>query len=124
MLDRGQIEAVEQQRCEAMIAEDTGALAEMLDDTLIWTHGSARRDTKQSYLSGFGTTGPKYLKIEREDVTIRCFGDTAVVNGVQRMRCIIQGTERQVINSFMNVWCVIDGELRLVAWQSTPVPAS
>lgn len=124
MLDRDVVETLERARCDAMIAEDVQALGSLLHDSLIWTHGSARRDTKQSYLAGFGGTGPKYLQIDREDVTIRCFGGTAIVNGVQRMKCVIAGAERPVVNSFLNVWVEVDQKPQLVAWQSTPVPKS
>lgn len=124
MLNPTQIEALEQRRCAAMIADDVGTLNDLLDESLIWIHGSAKQDSKTSFLAGFGGPVPKYLEIKRSDVVVRCFGDAAVVNGVQTMRCIIQGAERNMVNRYVNVWSAHSGEPKMVAWQTTPVPAT
>lgn len=123
MLNPALIEALEQRRCAAMIANDADTLNKLLDESLTWVHGSAKQDSKASFLAGFAGPVRKYLEIERSNVVVRCFGDAAVVNGIQTMRCIIQGAERNLVNCYVNVWSAHDGEPRMVAWQTTPVPA-
>jgi|HubBroStandDraft_6_1064221.scaffolds.fasta_scaffold61206_2 hypothetical protein len=122
MLDPTTIELADRRRCAAMIAEDLSVLDELLDGSLLWIHSSARVDDKTSFLAGFGSTGPKYLEIERSDLVVRCFGEAAVVNGVQTMRCLIQGEERHIVNRYVNVWTEVGGLAKMVAWQSTAVP--
>lgn len=122
MLDNKQIDALEQLRCKVMIAQDVKALEALLDDSLIWIHGSAKQDSKASFLADFGGPVSKYLEIERSDVVIRCFGNTAVVNGVQTMRCNVEGAERNLVGRYVNVWSAHDGAPpRIVAWQTTGV---
>lgn len=91
----------------------------MLDESLIWVHGSAKQDSKRSFLAGFGGAGPTYLEIERSEVVVRCFGDVAVVNGIQTMRCLLQGAERHLVNRYVNVWSAYEAKPKIVAWQTT-----
>lgn len=122
MLDQQQIEALEERRRTAMVAEDVKTLETLLDDSLVWVHGSAKKDSKASFLAGFGGSGPKYLEFQLSDVVIRCAGEFAIVNGIQKLRCTIQGTEFNRSTRFVNVWSAHDGKPRMMTWQSTPMP--
>jgi hypothetical protein len=124
MLNQALIENLDKQRCAAMIAEDVATLEKLFHKSLLWVHSTARVDTRSSFLAGIGSTTPKYLEITRESVEIRCFGSSAIVNGVQKMRCVIKGQERDVVNRYINAWVEIDGQAQLVAWQSTAVPSA
>jgi hypothetical protein len=119
VLDFAQIEELEKRRCAALIAGDVDTLNGLLDETLIWVHGQGKLDSKPSFLAGFGGAGPTYLEIKRTEVVVRCFGDAAVVNGVQTMRCLLQGAERHLVNRYVNVWSAHEGEPKMVVWQTT-----
>jgi ketosteroid isomerase-like protein len=116
------IEALEDKRCRYMMTADTAALADLLDDSLIWVHSSARQDSKSSFIAGFGGAGPKYVSIERSQVVIRTIGDAAIVNGLQKMHVVVNGQDHHIYNRYLNVWIKRGDDYRLAAWQSTSDP--
>ncbi len=76
-----QIIALEDRRIEAMTKGDVQALEEILADDLIYTHTTARIDTKSSFIEAISSGRSNYRSVEREDVQVRQFGDSAVVTG-------------------------------------------
>ena len=59
----------------------------------------------------------------REDVTIRVYGDTAVVTGVQHIDVNLKGEDRKVNLRYLHVWVNGPGGWKLVARQATNLPA-
>ncbi len=112
----------EARRCEAMIAADFGALDRLLSDQLTWTHASAHRDDKASFLATLQAGRLRYLEIRRSEEQVRLHGKVAVVTGVADMRANINGEERQLRNRYTNVWATSDEGWQMIAWQSTAVP--
>ena len=76
-----EIMALEDRRIEAMISGDVEALGEILADDLIYTHTTARLDTKASFIEAIASGRSNYRAVERKDVEFRNLGDTAVVTG-------------------------------------------
>ena len=74
-----EIIALENRRIEAMIKQDTQALSEILADDLSYTHSTARVETKAEFISSLTSGRTKYQSIQRDDVKVRQYGDTAVV---------------------------------------------
>jgi uncharacterized protein (TIGR02246 family) len=114
--------SLEDRRCAALIQGDVARLAELLSDDLLWTHSSARQDTKSSFLAALGEGSTRYLEIERSEEKIRVRGDVAVVTGVADMRAIVKDEEKVLRNRYLNVWTREDGRWRMLAWQSTAAP--
>ena len=77
---KNEIEAVDDRRYQAMLDRNWDALAEVFGDDLLYTHGSALTDDKQGFIDNFKK---KYrLKsAKREDVTVRGYGDIAIMHG-------------------------------------------
>ena len=73
-----EIIALEDRRIEAMTKGDVQALEEILADDLIYIHTTARIDTKSSFIEAISSGRSNYRSVEREDVKVRQFGDSAV----------------------------------------------
>lgn len=117
-----EIHAAEEARYRAMTANDLAALANLLGDDLLYTHSSAVTDTKASYLESLRTGKVRYLAAQRDGVSVRAYGDTALVHGHARIEAEIDGTRRSLDNMFVNVWVRRAGGWQMVHWASTAIP--
>jgi len=122
MAPENDLSALESRRCVAMIAADAGALSDLFDDDLVWTHSSARTDTKASYLEGLKSGATRYLEIRRSDEIIRVHGTLAVITGAAEMHVVLKGEEKRLRNRYTNVWVKRGGSWKMLAWASTAVP--
>ena len=76
-----EIIALENRRIEAMLKGDVQALDEILADDLIYTHTTARLDTKASFIDAVKTGKSVYNSLELQFGEVRDLGDTAGVTG-------------------------------------------
>tara|TARA_B100001123_G_scaffold293474_1_gene327113 strand:- start:6201 stop:6551 length:351 start_codon:yes stop_codon:yes gene_type:complete len=113
-----EIIALENKRIEAMTSGDLKALDEILADDLIYTHTTARIDTKASFIDAIKTGRSNYKAMDRTDVQVRDFGDTAVVTG----HADIQVGDNRFQARYLDVYAKRNGSWQMVAWQSTRVP--
>ena len=106
-------------RMNAMVARDGDMLRALLADDLIYTHSSARLDTKQTMIRAMESGVGYYTRCEPSDVKAQEFGDVVVLTGV----CAISIMQRKKPSSFTvrftDVWAKRDGDWRMVTWQST-----
>jgi ketosteroid isomerase-like protein len=117
-----EIQAAEDARYRAMTSGDLAALAALLGDDLLYTHSSAVTDTKASYLESLRTGKVRYLAAKRDGVSIRGYGDTAVVHGHAQIEAEIDGARRSLDNMFVNVWVRRPAGWQMVHWASTAIP--
>ncbi len=115
------ITALEDRRCDATVAGDLDALAELYADHMRYTHSHGGMDTKESMIANIASKAFVYREIHRSDVVVTMFGSTAVVTGRARLELTAMGTERTVHCRYTNVWADHEGRWQFVAWQSTPV---
>jgi len=113
-----EIIALEDRRIEAMVKGDVKALEEILADDLVYTHTTARLDTKASFIDAVKTGRSNYKSVEREDVKVRQFGDTAVVTGHAKFHVGDNKFEAR----YTDVYVKRNGAWQMVAWQSTRIP--
>ncbi len=113
-----EIVALEDRRVEAMIKGDVQALEKILADDLIYTHTTARIDTKASFIEAISSGRSKYRSVERKDVEVRQFGDSAVVTGHAKFHV----GDNKFAARFIDVYAKRDGAWQMVAWQSTRLP--
>jgi len=78
--DAAEILKLEQQRCQAELDGDIDALGRLLDDTLIYVHGSGIVDNKKNLL--ISRKNLKWLVLTRHDLQVHVSGDIAVLTGV------------------------------------------
>ena len=123
MADLGQeIIALDRQRIDAMCNQDVAALEKLLADDLVYTHSSARVDTKQSLIGNMQSGQTVYQAIETSDVRAQAFGDAVVLTGLARVSVTSQGRPNSFGIRFVNVYGKRDGRWQMVAWQSTRLP--
>jgi ketosteroid isomerase-like protein len=79
-------------------------------------------DTKASYLESLRTGKVRYLAAKRDGVSIRGYGDTAVVHGRAQIEAEIDGARRSLDNMFVNVWVRRPAGWQMVHWASTAIP--
>lgn len=112
----------EEQRYQAQIAQDSQALQEILDDEMLYVHSNGLTDGKKSFIALVNSI--HYLKVERENVVVKIFADTAVVTGIAHVTA--DGGSGQLRRSnvrFVNVWVRRGTAWKNLLWQSTALPA-
>jgi ketosteroid isomerase-like protein len=123
MSDNGQkIIELDKKRMHAMAQKDIATLRAILSDDLVYTHSSARLDTKQSLLNGMESGTTVYTAVEPSDVKAQDFGDTVVLTGAARFRVTSRGNPINFGVRFTDVYVNQGGQWQMVAWQSTRLP--
>lgn len=117
-----EIIALENRRIEAMIKRDTKALGEILAEDLSYTHSTARVETKAEFIAALTSGRTKYESIERDDVKVSHYGDTAVVTGLANFHVNANGNDIKFQTRFTDVYAKRNGAWQMVAWQSTKIP--
>ena len=117
-----QILELESQRMKAMVGADTETLKGIYADDLTYTHTSAAEDTKQSMLEALETGRLNYTAMDARDVTIRVYGDTAILTGKAQVKVISSGRDLTFGLIFTDVYTKRDDNWQMVAWQSTRLP--
>ncbi|MFN8633281.1 MAG: nuclear transport factor 2 family protein [Chloroflexota bacterium] len=123
MPDHGaEIIALDKQRMDAMVAKDVATLNKLIADDLIYTHSSARIDTKQSLIGNMQSGSTVYTQMEPSDVQAKALGDAVVLTGTAKVT--VQGPrgENKFGIRFIDVYANRGGQWQMVAWQSTRTP--
>lgn len=89
--DSADLEQAERRRCTALMADDAEALAAMLADDLVHVHLNGTVDSKAGYLAG---VREKYgfADVERGPLTVRVYGDVAVMTGTLTQKVRLKAT--------------------------------
>lgn len=103
--DRAVLEDLEGRRCAALMAGDAEALAAMLSDDLVHVHLSGKTDGRDGYLDGFRRKY-RFHDVVRGPLTIRVFGDAAVMTGplTQSLDVLETGETMEVRAFTTQVW--------------------
>jgi ketosteroid isomerase-like protein len=109
-------------RMHAMAAKDIATLNAVLADDLIYTHSSARIDTKQSLIGAMQSGATVYTAVEPSDVKAQDFGDVVVLTGVAQIKVTSNGTPNAFGVRFIDVYAKRAGTWQMVTWQSTRLP--
>jgi ketosteroid isomerase-like protein len=113
---------VEKGRFAAMVSCDIAKLEKVLADDLVYTHSTARTDTKKDILQALSSKATEYKAIDPEAINARVFGETAVLNGTMKVQVKNNGNEQTFRVRYLNVYAKRAGRWQLIAWQSTRVP--
>ena len=114
--------ALETARIKAMCDVDLDKLEEILSDDLVYTHSTARQETKSEFIGALSSGRTKYQSIEREDVKVQEYGETAVVTGHAKFHVNANGNDVRFEVKFTDVYVKSGEDWQMVAWQSTKVP--
>jgi ketosteroid isomerase-like protein len=113
---------LDRKRMQAMAAKDLATLNAVLADDLIYTHSSARLDTKQSLIGNMQSGATVYTSVEPSDVTAQNLGDAVVLTGIARIKVVSNGKPNAFGVRFTDVYAKRGGHWQMVAWQSTRLP--
>ena len=113
---------LDRQRMSAMAQKDIATLNKLISDDLVYTHSSARLDTKQSLIGAMESGKTVYTAVVPSDVEAQDLGDTVVLTGNARISVNSGGNAMNFGVRFTDVWANKGGKWQMVAWQSTRTP--
>jgi ketosteroid isomerase-like protein len=123
MSDKGQrIIDLDKKRMDAMARQDIATLNALLADDLVYTHSSARVDTKQSLIGAMESGATVYTAVEPSGVVAQDLGTAVVLTGAARISVTSNGNPINFGVRFTDVYVNKGGEWQMVAWQSTRLP--
>ena len=113
---------LDKKRMTATAQKDTAALKNMLCKGLIYTHSSARQDTKQSLIDGIEKGTTVYTSIVPSEVKAQDLGNAVVLTGIAAISVNSNGKANSFKVRFTDVYENQNGTWRMVTWQSTKIP--
>ncbi len=113
---------LDKKRMTAMAQKDLAALNELLSDDLVYTHSSARLDTKQSLIGAMESGSTVYTSVVPSDVKAQDLGNTVVLTGSCRISVNAGGRPNSFGVRFTDVYANKGGRWQMVTWQSTRLP--
>jgi ketosteroid isomerase-like protein len=119
VLTQEMVRAADDTRMRVMLAQDTAGMDRIMADGMIWIHAGGAVDTKASMIEKFSSDTMKYHSLDRKQLDVSIYGDCAVAYGVIELDGQVGDLRKHLTNRFMGVWCLQDGEVRLVSWQSS-----
>ena len=111
------VKQAEQSFAKAIVAKDLATLEKLLGDDLSYNHSDGRHDTKATYIDNLKTGKQKYEKAEPADLSVKIYGNTAVLTGVLKVV-----TDRPISLSILHVYVKRGSQWQLVAHQSARLP--
>jgi ketosteroid isomerase-like protein len=106
-------------RMQAMAEKDIATLTAVLADDLIYTHSSARLDTKASLIGAMESGATVYSECTPSEVKAQDCGDAVVLTGVAKIGVTSNGVPQSFTVRFTDVYAKRGGAWQMVAWQST-----
>ncbi len=113
---------LDRKRMVAMAEKDVATLTALLAEDLVYTHSSARLDTKSSLIGAMQSGATVYSSVEPSDVVAQDCGDAVVLTGVARISVTSGGKPMQFAVRFTDVYARRGGQWQMVVWQSTRLP--
>jgi ketosteroid isomerase-like protein len=116
------VRAAEKVWSQAILARDCATLQNLLDDDLIYGHSTGIVDTKSSYLAKIASGALHYESVKFDSITIKLYGDTAVMHAHMHIRGINQNGHFDDSMLMMHVWHKSKLGWQLVAHQAAKLP--
>ena len=110
---------LDRQRMTAMAEKDVATLDRLLSDDLIYTHSSARMDTKKSLIGAMESGATVYTGVEPSEVVAQDLGNAVVLTGVAAISVNSGGKANSFRVRFTDVYADRGGQWQMVTWQST-----
>src|SRR3979490_1482422 len=110
---------LDKKRMTASASKDFDTLNQLIGDDLIYTHSSARMDTKQSLIGAMQSGSTVYTSMVPSDVVAQDLGDTVVLTGVEAIRVVSGGKPNSFRVRFIDVYAKRASGWQMVTWQST-----
>jgi hypothetical protein len=115
--------ALDKERMQAMADKDIAKLKNLLCKGLVYTHSSARMDTKDSLIGNMESGSTVYTSVVPSGVKAQDLGDSVVLTGRADISVMSNGKPNSFAVRFTDVYQNQNGTWRMVTWQSTKLPA-
>ena len=115
-----QVKYLDTRRREAMVYADVAALRELMADGLLYGHANGEVHSKEDLLELLASGELDYRSIAVEALEVRELAGVWVLTGRQSIELTWAGTPVESESVFTAVYAKQGGQLRLVAYQSTP----
>jgi ketosteroid isomerase-like protein len=113
------VKAAEKSWASSTVAADAAALDKVLADDLTYTHSTGETDSKAAFIDNLKTGARKYHKLDHESMTVRMYGNTAVLMATAKVETSQKGGAVNPAHlRFLHVWVLQGGRWQLVAHQS------
>jgi ketosteroid isomerase-like protein len=113
---------LDKKRMTAMAEKDLATLNALLSDDLVYTHSTARLDTKESLIGAMESGKTVYTAVVPSDVKAQHLGDAVVLTGSCRISVNSGGRPNSFGVRFTDVYVNKGGQWQMVTWQSTRLP--
>ncbi len=113
---------LDKKRMTAMGQRDAATLNELISDDLVYTHSSARQDTKQSLIDAMLSGKTVYTSVVPWEVKAQDCGDAVVLTGIARISVSSNGKPNSFGVRFTDVYANKGGKWQMITWQSTKLP--
>src|SRR5580693_424515 len=113
---------LDKKRMTAMAQKDYASLNDLLADDLVYTHSSARLDTKRSLIGNMQSGSTVYTSVVPSNVKAQDLGDTVVLTGECKISVNAGGRPNSFGVRFTDVYANKGGKWQMVTWQSTKLP--
>ncbi len=110
---------LDRRRMAAMAEKDVATLNALLADDLIYTHSSARMDTKKSLIGAMQSGATVYTSVEPSEVVAQDLGDAVVLTGIVAISVNSGGNANSFRVRFTDVYAGKGDQWQMVTWQST-----
>jgi ketosteroid isomerase-like protein len=117
------IHALEKQWNDARAHADVATLDRLLDDGWTVTHANGTTDSKAKYLADLKSGARKFSgDVAESDVTVRFYGDTAVVAGSSQSTVTLNGQPQGGALHFTRVYIKRNGAWKMIVSHATARP--
>jgi len=108
-----EIESLEHQLSDAIRTKDASLFQKLLSDNVIVAGVIA---DKNQFIALLKTVNTTYVSVERSEMRIKMFGDTAIATGIQKADIDIENGSRFSQTIFLDTWKKIDSKWQCVAF--------
>ena len=112
------VKAADKRWASATVKDDKITLNKLLADDLVYTHSTGDKDGKAAFIENLSNGVRKYTKIDQEQMTVRLYGNTAVLDGDIQIITDQKGVVGPAHLHIIHVWVYKAGRWQLVAHQS------
>jgi len=113
---------LDRERMAASVAKNFDRLNQLIADDLIYTHSTARMDTKASLIGNMQSGSTVYTGMAPSEMVAQDLGDAVSLTGVCAISVMSGGKPNSFKVRFTDVWAKRPGGWQMVTWQSTKLP--
>jgi ketosteroid isomerase-like protein len=107
---------------QAVRRNDADTISQLLMDDFVRSPPDLPDTTKAQYLEALRAGKLKYSSTERKEERYRVYGDTVLVNAVNRVTVVVNGQQRERTIRTLAVWINQKGRWLLAAIHANEVP--